>query len=233
MSLPVYGLLLSLLGGLVLLDKWALGELGISQPIVSCPLFGLVLGDFRAGLFLGVALQLVWIEALPLGSDKPLDYQASGVSAAAGYFLARRTWLMQSPQTWQAGQYQVIFACLLVAALASIAGQYTDHWVKLFNAGLFRSGMRATRHSSLITVHLAGLGSSFLRGSLLTGCFLLLMAVAESSLTRLPRFQPGELLVFPLSIGIAGLIKLFYRRERIPVIAAGAVVSGVIWLLGK
>jgi mannose/fructose/N-acetylgalactosamine-specific phosphotransferase system component IIC len=71
---------------LLLLDKWAFGEFGLSQPIVSCPLIGLIFGDFTTGLFLGVALQLVWIDALPLGAGKPLDYQSAGVVSITSYF---------------------------------------------------------------------------------------------------------------------------------------------------
>jgi mannose/fructose/N-acetylgalactosamine-specific phosphotransferase system component IIC len=37
-------LLLSILGGIVLLDKQAIGEFGVSQPIVACPLIGFIFG---------------------------------------------------------------------------------------------------------------------------------------------------------------------------------------------
>jgi mannose/fructose/N-acetylgalactosamine-specific phosphotransferase system component IIC len=233
MSLPLYALALSALGGLILLDKWAFGEFGISQPIVSCPLIGLLLGGFNTGLFLGVALQLVWIEALPLGSEKPLDYQAAGVVSAATFFFARRVWLLRSALEWTSVREQAEFTSLLLAVLASIAGRYTDHWVKEVNSGIFRLGMRASHASGVVFTHLLGLVVSFLRGTLLVGAFLALTAIIRPHLARLPHFLPEELMVFPLAIGVAGLIRLFVRRRRIPVVAAGMVVSGILWLIWK
>jgi hypothetical protein len=59
------------------------------------------------------------------------------------------------------------------------------------------------------------------------------MWLALPLLSRLPDFTRGELLLCPLAIGLAGLFKLFYRRERVPLFAAGIVVSGVLWVLWK
>ena len=68
-------LIVALIGSIVDLDSTAVVQCMISQPIVAAPLTGLILGsmlgDYAAGLQLGlmvgVILQLVWIEQLPLG----------------------------------------------------------------------------------------------------------------------------------------------------------------------
>jgi mannose PTS system EIIC component len=233
MALLHYSLLLGLTGSAILLDKWAFAEFGFSQPIVSCPLIGLIFGDFSAGLFLGVALQLVWVEALPLGSTRPLDYQSAGVVGITSYFFARKAWLLSAAGPWAAVQNRVLFACLVLAALATIFGQVSDDRVKRFNDVLYQAGMRAKTRAGVTFAHLLALIPSFLRGVIVVALFLLATWAVRGSLHRLPDFTRAELLVVPLSIGIAGLVKLFYRRKRIPLFLAGAVVSGIIWVFWK
>jgi mannose/fructose/N-acetylgalactosamine-specific phosphotransferase system component IIC len=233
MSPVAYAALLSLAGAVVLLDKWTFGEFGISQPIVSCPLLGILFGDFGAGMFLGTALQLVWIESLPLGGEKPLDYQSAGVVGITGFLLARRLWLPQPAQAWLAVEHRVLFACLILAALATIVGQFADDRLRRVNDGIYALGDRATRPAGVIAAHLLAFLPAVLRGMLTTGFFLVVMWLALPLVPHLPDFTNGELLLCPLAIGIAGLVKLFYRRERVPLFAAGIIASGILWVLWK
>ena len=93
LNINVY-LIVALIGGIVDLDSTAVIQCMISQPIVAAPLTGLILGsmlgDYAAGLQLGlmvgVILQLVWIEKLPLGMNVPPDAAlASVLSVALGF----------------------------------------------------------------------------------------------------------------------------------------------------
>ena len=59
------------------------------------------------------------------------------------------------------------------------------------------------------------------------------MRLSLRLLPLLPDFTREELLLCPLAIGLAGLVKLFYRRERVPLFAAGIVASGILWVLWK
>ena len=228
-----YAALLALAGAAVLLDKWAVAEFGVSQPIVSCPLLGLLFGDPLTGLFLGTALQLVWVDALPLGGDRPPDYQAAGVTGITCYLFARHAWLLRDAAGWPDVRNRVLFACLILAGLATIVGQVADDRVKQFNGILYRKGMAARTPAGVVTMHLLGLVTSYVRGVLVTFLFLLAVFGIGPLLGRLPPFTTGELLFLPLGIGIAGLLKLFYRRERIPLMLAGALASGVLWIFLK
>lgn len=87
-------LIIALIGGIVDLDSTAVVQSMISQPIVAAPLTGLILGGLlgnataglQLGLMIGVILQLVWIEQLPLGMNVPPDAALSSVlSVALGY----------------------------------------------------------------------------------------------------------------------------------------------------
>jgi mannose/fructose/N-acetylgalactosamine-specific phosphotransferase system component IIC len=228
-----YALLLSLVGALILLDKWAFGEFGLSQPIVSCPLIGLIFGDFTAGLWLGTALQLVWVDALPLGAGRPLDYQAGGVAGAVAYFLLRHGCTDALTPSWPDLQNRALFCALFLAALGTVFGQFTDDRLKRLNAVFYHLGMKARTAPGVAAAHLLALLASFARGLVVTALFLAAAWAIRPWLARLPTFRPSELLLLPLAIGAAGLIRLFYRRERIPVSFAGAVVSAALWFLLK
>ncbi|MEO0225909.1 MAG: PTS sugar transporter subunit IIC, partial [candidate division WOR-3 bacterium] len=83
-------IILSLIGGLIMLDKYAIGEFGVSQPIIACPLIGLFFGAPEAGLTLGVLLQLIFFSNLPIGRSIPPDAQAGAVLSIASFILLRK-----------------------------------------------------------------------------------------------------------------------------------------------
>jgi len=63
----------SLLGGLLSLDVSAWGQIMVSRPIVCGPLIGLLLGDLKTGLIIGVLLELIWINVISVGAAIPPD----------------------------------------------------------------------------------------------------------------------------------------------------------------
>lgn len=63
----------SFIGGLLSLDVSAWGQIMISRPIVCGPLIGLLLGDLKTGLIIGVLLELIWINVISVGAAIPAD----------------------------------------------------------------------------------------------------------------------------------------------------------------
>ncbi|MBI5058398.1 PTS sugar transporter subunit IIC [candidate division KSB1 bacterium] len=60
----------ALAGMVVYLDTTAVGQLMICQPLIACPLYGLLMGRPEIGLFFGVGFQLLWLGSLPIGAAK-------------------------------------------------------------------------------------------------------------------------------------------------------------------
>ena len=81
MILAIVGI--ALIGGLIGLDRTAVGQFMISQPIVAAPLTGWMLGDPIAGIIIGVVLELIWVLDMPIGAFVPADATISAVSATA------------------------------------------------------------------------------------------------------------------------------------------------------
>ena len=61
------------LGALLWLDRVYVFLAGLNRPIVLAPLIGLCGGEVELGLMLGAALELLWLNAPPVGSFLPPD----------------------------------------------------------------------------------------------------------------------------------------------------------------
>jgi mannose PTS system EIIC component len=72
-------LFLAFVAGVISLDITAFGHFMISRPIVCAPLFGYLLGDIKAGLWIGMIIELVWVNAIPMGAAIPNDVTAIAV----------------------------------------------------------------------------------------------------------------------------------------------------------
>ncbi|MCK6621471.1 MAG: PTS sugar transporter subunit IIC [Calditrichaceae bacterium] len=61
-------LLLSLLIGFLGLDTTIAFQVLISQPIFACPILGWLLGNPALGMEIGIMMQLIWLNVLPVGA---------------------------------------------------------------------------------------------------------------------------------------------------------------------
>ena len=214
-----------LLAGLILLDRWQVGEFGLSQPIVACPLIGIVYGEAAAGLYLGLTLQLVWVASLPLGREQALDYQGAGVVAVLSYLLFMR---LQGTNA-DAGA-RALFGALGMAGLGTFVGAWLDGANKTLNNRLFRAGERARDARHLVAAHVSGIGTGMLRGSVLAALFLVLSLAAAPLVRMLPVFTKAELLALPLGIGVAAAVRMFVNLRRLPWALAGGLIAGIVWV---
>lgn len=83
-------ILIALVGALIGLDVTILGQWMISRPLVSGMLIGVLLGDPWAGFKIGVIIELLWIDVIPVGVSIPLDASVVSILASAWYILANR-----------------------------------------------------------------------------------------------------------------------------------------------
>ena len=131
-------LIVALIGGIVDLDSTAVIQSMVSQPIVAAPLTGLVLGgmlgDYSAGLQLGlmvgVILQLVWIEQLPLGMNVPPDAALASVLSVALGFCAGHNYTSYAER-------EVCYTVgLLISVGLGLLGRSLDMFVRRLNTNI-------------------------------------------------------------------------------------------------
>jgi mannose PTS system EIIC component len=150
----------ALIGGMIGLDRTALGQFMISQPVVAGPLTGWLLGDVTAGLVIGGTLELVWVLDMPIGTFVPADSTVSAVAATAIAALGSTT----------PGQLPVIGFCLLLTVVMVPVTMFADHLMRQRNAQipeLALSPSGGPTESSVTIWHLAGLIAFFLKAFLL------------------------------------------------------------------
>ena len=204
--------ILSALGALLSLDATAVGQMLISQPLLACPIIGLVLGDLQTGLLVGTLLQLIWVGKLPVGGSNP-----SLGTALLGIFTVGLVIIYQGGGI-QAGLIPV--AVVLGVAIACLGqkgesalnrfNNHLLHWAgRLIRQNKFR-GLACINGLSLIIVFVF----SFLLISV--GTFLGLKVCSFLFGTFTPRFIRGLVLterMLPI-LGLAVVFKLFVDRKN-------------------
>ncbi len=171
-------LIVALIGGIVDLDSTAVVQCMISQPIVAAPLTGLILGamlgnyivGLRLGLMVGVILQLVWIEQLPLGMNVPPDAALASVLSVALGFCAGFDYI---------NEYSKREVCYTVALLVSVAlgllGRSLDMFVRRINTNIdsiVNQKIEDNNFSSIRIGHLSGGVIIFVKAFIF--CFLVI-----------------------------------------------------------
>lgn len=63
----------SLVGGILALDRTAVFQFMLSRPIVAAPIIATMLGEPVIGIKVGLILELLWIHCLPVGASIPPD----------------------------------------------------------------------------------------------------------------------------------------------------------------
>jgi len=202
--------LISLIGAVIILDKYAFGEFGVSQPIIAGTIIGALFGDIYTGIFLGAIIQLIFLGGLPIGRDIPPDGQAAGIIGCGSYFLLRTSNSLE----------QSLFLAAVLALLGGIVGGVLEMYTRRYNEKFFHHFMK--REDCLYVCHLAGLATAFLRGF----CLFLPIFILSSSIkipALLPQLTKELLTIIGISIGLANGIYLFVKKTTVVYAILGAL----------
>ncbi|HDP25269.1 MAG TPA: hypothetical protein ENN34_07475 [Deltaproteobacteria bacterium] len=71
-----------LVGSMLWLDRVFMFQLFLSRPIVIASVLGLILGNIGIGLLVGASLELLWLNAPPVGAYLPNDDSFTAATAA-------------------------------------------------------------------------------------------------------------------------------------------------------
>lgn len=215
-------LIMCLLAGVLLLDKYSIGEFGISQPLISASILGFTAGDFSSGVLLGVLLQPMWLVELPIGRKVPLDAQAAGISGTIAFFTLRMI-----------GGFSIEVSALLaivIAAGISVLGGWFDLLQRKINGYIALRLERVKNLKEIVFIHAATLDIAFLRGvllGLLTVVFSLIVIPIGSII---PGISLPRLLAATFSIGLAGGVYLLGIKKQLIPTVVGFTSWICIWL---
>lgn len=207
-----------LLGAVLWLDRVYLLQTLISRPIVMAPLLGMVAGNLSLGFLLGAALELIWLNAPPVGAFLPYDESfCAAVAVPVGSVAAASL----EPQT-AAGL--ALFLCLPTA----FVGRAIDSRIRKINQDLLPKDPAAIA-SRLSGIMCKAVGRAFLMAlTSLAICTIVLAAVVLLVKDRLPVAADTALGALPglsIIIGLAGLADS--RRTQSRPAWMGALVLGL------
>ncbi|MFA5073514.1 MAG: PTS sugar transporter subunit IIC [Nitrospirota bacterium] len=195
MILAILGI--ACIGGLIGLDRTAAGQFMISEPIVSGPLTGWILGDIGAGIVIGTVLELIWVLDIPIGTFVPADSTFSAICATAIAALG---------STGAAGPSTIGF-CILLTTVMVPCTMMADTIVRKRNARLadVPCASLILVYAGITRAHLKGLFFFFLKSFIL---FLILVPagiLAVQGLHQLPGFIQRGMAFFVTMLPLLGM----------------------------
>jgi mannose/fructose/N-acetylgalactosamine-specific phosphotransferase system component IIC len=203
----------ALAGAIVYLDTTAVAQFMISQPIIACPLWGVITGRPEVGLFLGVAFQLIWLGTLPVGATKVPEGNVGALVATA--LAVRIPPTSDGSPAW----ITLAVAALVGIIVAQIGGEITP----LVRRFLIRYSTRVVaaaeaRQGSRFTLLFAGaIGIHVLAG------FVLTLAAFEAGKMVMTVYL-GHFSEFGLSPAVVSETNLIFSALWPGMLGAGAAV---------
>ena len=223
-------LLIALFAGIVSMDTTSGPQFMISEPIVSCPVIGYILGMPETGLTMGIFFQLLWLGYLPLGTVHFIDSNMAAFISTVSLVTAKKFFVFDGVHSTAA----FIAATLFGVAVGFIGMKATTYERKL-NCDRFErlSFIEATGSGKLIRLHFKGIASAFTKGLIL---FLLLVPIGTiliGSVTLFKNLDPDKINFAEILIWgavPASAILFFLSKGKSRYIATG-VIGGLLSIL--
>ncbi len=218
-------LAVALWGGVVALDTTAAFQFMVSQPIVAASVVGLLMGNFPLAFAVGLFLQLIWLNELPIGAAYFSEGNiGSVVAAAVAIFSVEFTGRPTSS----------LALSLLFGVLTAYIGGKIVLLMRNFNGKRYHTllTIESLKVSHIERAHLCSLWFLFFSGVITTFVLIFLggRIVLPLVIDLLPLFVDTWLAPVSsafLGIGFAILFYIFYSKREWWLLFA-SVVGGFI-----
>ncbi len=204
--------LLSLLGGVLSLDRTAAFQFMVSRPIVVSTVIGLLFRDLTTGLLIGVMTELLWMGELPIGASLPPDETAFAIVVSSVTFIGERF-------VGGISRGYVVSVILLSLPVAWFFRKI-DERIRVFNSRISRDAIHRLsegRDDAVDRAVLKGLLSFFVPSLLFLWFFMVLGVYLIIRIYPLLSNEMVNMLgeffyIFPI-IGIASVLSSFKRLK--------------------
>ncbi|MCD6308616.1 MAG: PTS sugar transporter subunit IIC, partial [Candidatus Latescibacteria bacterium] len=163
-------LLLLLLAGVVATDTTSGPQMLFSEPLVSCSIGGIIVGDTATGIEIGMMFQLLWIGYMPLGAVRFTDSNMGAIIALASLYTAGDLFSLAG------SDYQAaVIPALIVGIAAGLAGSRFRNRVRRFNNSISETLLGKVGRGEIPSPtpwHMLGIGASFFRGTFMAILFI-------------------------------------------------------------
>jgi mannose/fructose/N-acetylgalactosamine-specific phosphotransferase system component IIC len=213
-------------GTLVGVDLVSVPQMMIARPIVAGTVAGAILGDFEAGLKLGVVFELLQYDILPVGAVRYPEYGPATVAAVATAHAA-------------AGALGLGLGAV-VGLVTGLVGGISMHLLRRINSRVVNEAsvvLESGDPRALLRLHVGGMLRDFARAALVTALGLAFAWTVPPAVTGMLTPRGAIVLAVAavaaaLAAGAAGTLRLVGRGPNLAWFAAGlgGGVVVVAWL---
>ena len=216
-------------GGIVALDTTAVFQVLISQPLVSCTIVGLLLGNPTVGIIIGIVMELPWLLEITAGGARFSESNLGSVTAASIAIIAIQVTHRQEIS---------FLLALLTGVLISYLGGKLVIWQRKKNDLIMNhidsfevpNSRQVWQHhyfSILLTFISGGVFVAVL--SVAVGKWLLPVIIENVPQHIDPVFKPVKS-VF-LGVGVGAMLVHFYQKKNFIMILFGVLLGLIIVIL--
>jgi mannose PTS system EIIC component len=193
------GFLGVLAGSLLWLDRVYIFQLMISRPMIMGPIIGFVMGDMKVGILIGASLELLWLNAPPVGSYLSNDESFCTAVAVPVAVIAG----LSMDHAAASG------LSILLSLPAALVGRSLDMRLRTLNEGLIPAGSSVMENDVSIALRKAIARAFSLAFIMISACVIILgtitfliKAVIPDGILAALKFMPFVCVI----IGLAALI---------------------------
>ena len=118
--------LVSLYTGCLCLDRRAIGQTMLSQPLVTVSGLGLIFGQLELSLAMGSILQLLWMGSSLYGANIPQNETLASATAAGALFIAMRYGFALAEGSW--------VLAVLITAPSAFGCKRAQEWLDRYSS---------------------------------------------------------------------------------------------------
>lgn len=223
-------LILLFLAGLVAMDTTSGPQVLISEPLVSCSILGIFLGNIETGVILGIFFQLLWIGYLPLGAVHFAETNIAAFISAASILIAENLFSFDKIYLNAA-----MIPAVIMAVIISIVGlKFTIIERKMNSSRIdnFLSNNAPKSAYSITLNHFYGIVLAFSKGVLLAILFVPFVTLLCFLINFLPQiYVKGMSISTPMLWGLVTATAIFnyWQKGKKAGIILGTA-GGLVWI---
>ena len=215
-----------LAGSLLWLDRVFVFQLMFSRPLIIGPIIAFLMGDMKAGILIGASLELLWLNAPPVGSYLPNDESFCTAAAVPVAVLAGSSM----------DHSAAVGLSIVLSLPISIVGRSLDMHLRNINERLIDPGGLISEKDLAKEMKRAVARSFLAAFVVLSACVTALAVVAHFLGKALPDAALKPLAYIPFTCIIIGLAALVSRempkKSHVGVFVLGmALVLLLTWIV--
>lgn len=214
-------IVLALLGGVLGLDTVSFPQAMLSRPVVAATVAGAFAGDAMLGLLLGAIVELFALEMLAVGASRYPEWGSASV-VGGGLFASGAIEQPMAPMLATS-----VMATLLVAWI----GGWSMFGLRKLNGVLARRALPALERGesgAVMRLQLTGLTTDLIRGALLAGLGILLLAPFATRVAGTAEVSPTVYLVTVWGLALAAAVSAFWGIIRGTTHAMWWLIAGLV-----